>query len=130
MGLTSLVKERFGVPVRSSIFRFLHLPSSGIIVPRTTTRTTKAIKIDKEPVLWVTGGVTAAASGVPAGAEGVPAVAASAAAGLVVSADGLAVAASAAAEVAVSAGGPTFAAGAAAALVAESLRAWAECRVG
>ena len=62
--------------------------------------------------------------------QGVPAVAASAAAGLVVSADGLAVAASAAAEVAVSAGGPTFAAGAAAALVAESLRAWAECRVG
>jgi hypothetical protein len=98
-------------------------------VPRTITRTTNAIKIDKEPVLCFSGGATAAGSGV-SGAEGAPPVAASAAAGLVVSADELAVAASAAAEVAVSAGGPTFAAGAAAAWVAESLRAWAECRVG
>jgi hypothetical protein len=43
------VKERLGVPVRSSIFRFLHLPTRCAIVPKTITSTTNAIKSDRDP---------------------------------------------------------------------------------
>jgi len=49
--LASFVNERFGLPVRSSIFRFLHLPMSGANVPKTITSTTNEIKSVREPAL-------------------------------------------------------------------------------
>jgi hypothetical protein len=49
--LASFVKERFGVPVRSSIFRFLHLLRRGTSVPKTITSTTNEIKSDRDPAL-------------------------------------------------------------------------------
>ena len=48
---TSLLKDRLGLPLRSSIFRFLHRPMSGAMVPRTITSTTNVIRSVKEPVL-------------------------------------------------------------------------------
>jgi hypothetical protein len=103
--LASLVKERFGVPDRSSIFRFLHLPTRGANVPKTTINTTNRIKSDRDPALRVTVGAVGAvgaveaASGVAVGSEdGLAAAAAvveSPGGGLTVSADGLTVAAEA-----------------------------------
>jgi hypothetical protein len=49
--LASFVKERFRLPVRSGIFRFLHLPMSEVIVPRTITSMTNEIKSVSEPAL-------------------------------------------------------------------------------
>lgn len=49
--LSSFVRERFGVPVRSNIFRFLHLPKTGTSVPTTTASTATKIKRNKDPLL-------------------------------------------------------------------------------
>jgi hypothetical protein len=88
-------------------------------VPKTITSTTNAIKSDKEPARWATAGTGVAASGALAVSEGGLAgaadVAASAAAGLPVSGDGLTVVSGTVA---------------AAVLVVESLRAWADGRGG
>jgi hypothetical protein len=104
------VKDRFGVPVRSSIFRFLHLPKRGASVPKTTTSTTNEIKSVRDPVLRITVGIGAAAAGVlslsedglavAAGVAASGGVGASAAGGLTVSEDGSTVAAGAVAVVA------------------------------
>jgi hypothetical protein len=45
------MKERFGVLVRFSIFRFLHLPRSGTSVPKTITSTTNEIKSHRDRAL-------------------------------------------------------------------------------
>jgi hypothetical protein len=45
------VKERFGVPVRSSIFRFLHLTRRGASAAKTTTSTATKIKSHRELLL-------------------------------------------------------------------------------
>ena len=58
------MKERFGAPVRSSIFRFLHLPNRGVSVPITMISTATKIKSVKEPTLAGAVGVVAAAAGV------------------------------------------------------------------
>src|ERR1700730_584999 len=124
------MKERFGVPVRSSNLRFLHLRRRGASVPKTITSTTNAINSDRDPALWVALGAGAATAGALAVSEDGPAVAASAAAGLTVSGDdGLAIAASAALGLTVCGDGLTGTA-AAGAFVAKCLRAWDDGRVG
>jgi hypothetical protein len=98
--LSSFVKERFGVPVRSSSFRLLHLPKTGTSVPKTITSTATKIKRDNDQPPCFTAGVVAAAAGGLTVSEGVLAAATgvvvSAVAGMTVSEDGLSVAAAAA----------------------------------
>jgi len=78
-----LENERFGVPVCSSNFRFLHLLRAGYSVPKTITSRTNEIKSDREG----TGGVAAVAAGVPSLSDDGLATA-----GLTVSDEGLTVA--------------------------------------
>lgn len=49
--LSSRLKERFGSPVRSKFFRFLHRLMKGNIVPMATTSTPNAIKSHKDQPL-------------------------------------------------------------------------------
>ena len=75
---TSFVKERFGVPSRSSILRFLHLPISGAVVPKTITSTTKETRSVNEPALCVatgTGETAGASGGLTASVDGAAVVA-------------------------------------------------------
>ena len=74
--LASRVKERFGAPVRSKLFRFLHRLRKGTMVPITITSTANAIKNHKDQPLEVAVGVVATATGVLTGSEDVLAVAA------------------------------------------------------
>jgi hypothetical protein len=83
--LDSRVKERFGVPVRSKFFRFLHLLREGASVPRTITSTANAIKSHKDPRLAGALGVLGTAAAVLSVSEDVLAVAA----GVVVAAAGV-----------------------------------------
>jgi len=62
--LASRVKERFGAPVRSKLFRFLHLLREGASMPRRITTTANPIKSDKDPRLAGAGGVVGTAAGV------------------------------------------------------------------
>ena len=98
------------MPVRSKLFRFLHLLREGASVPRTITSTANAIKSHKDPrlagavgvvgtaagvlsvsedVLAVVARVVAAASGVLTVSEDVPAVTAGAVGAAAGVADGL-----------------------------------------
>ena len=110
--LSSRLKERFWAPVRSNIFRFLHLLKTGTSVARTITSTANGIKIHEDQLLAGAVGVVAAAAGVLA-----------VAAGVVVAAAGVTT---------VSAGVVTVSAGAAAAAAgaAGNLRACSGRRVG
>lgn len=45
------MRERFGVPVRSSIFRFLHLNRKGAIVAKAIISTASKIMSDRDPPL-------------------------------------------------------------------------------
>jgi hypothetical protein len=74
--LASRVKERFGVPVRSKLFRFLHLLREGASMPRRITTTANPIKSDKDPRLAGAVGVVGTAAGVLSVSEDVLAVAA------------------------------------------------------
>jgi hypothetical protein len=74
--LASRVKERFGVPVRSKLFRFLHLLREGASMPRTITSTANPIKSDRDPRLAGAVGVVGTAAGVLSVSEDVLAVAA------------------------------------------------------
>ena len=76
------VKERFGAPVRSKFFRFLHLLREGTSMPRTITSMAKPIKSHRDPRLAGAVGVVGTAAGmlsvsedVLAGAAGVVAAA-------------------------------------------------------
>lgn len=67
--LTSRLKERFGAPVRSKLFCFLHLLKKGNPVPMTITSTANAIQSQRVQSREVAAGLGAAASGVLAGSE-------------------------------------------------------------
>ena len=60
--VVSLVKERFGVPVRSSILRFLILLTRGVRAPMTSISSTSAIpsQVGNPPFLTAGAGVVAA----------------------------------------------------------------------
>lgn len=93
--LASRVKERFGAPVRSKLFRFLHLLREGASMPRRITTTANPIKRAKDPRLAGAGGVVGTVAGVASVSEdelGVAAGAVAAVSGvLTVSADAPAV---------------------------------------
>lgn len=67
--LASRVRDRFGVPVRSNIFRFLHLLRKGARVPNAITSKASEIKSHKAPRLAGTLGVAAETSGALAVSE-------------------------------------------------------------
>jgi hypothetical protein len=60
--VVSLVKERFGVPVRSSILRFLILLTRGVRAPMTSISSTSAIpsQVGNPPFLTAGAGVLSA----------------------------------------------------------------------
>lgn len=110
------MRERFGAPVRSKLFRFLHRLSEGTITPMTITNTASEIKSHKDP--WLAG-VAATATGALTGSAEVLAIAAG---GVASGAEGVAASED---ELAVAAGGTAAAAGG-----AERLRECARKCVG
>ena len=61
-----MVKERFGVPVRSSILRFLILLKRGVSAPMTSIRSTSAIPSQVGNPPFLTAGAGEVAAGVVA----------------------------------------------------------------
>ena len=62
-----MVKERFGVPVRSSILRFLILLTRGVSAPMTSISSTSAIPSQVGNPPFLTAGAGVVAAGVVAG---------------------------------------------------------------